>query len=323
MQKTTKQIKNFKLQEIHMRDPYILTDTSDKTYYLYGTTSVCNGAADIDPYFEVWSSKDLVNFEGPYAAFKPEKGFWGVKDYWAPEVHEYKGKYYMFASFKGGIGENRGTAILKADSPAGPFYEWSNGPVTLKGHECLDGTLYVDPSGKPWIVYCLEWTSAYFGKIMALPLAEDLRNAENQNPITIVDTELDILPWIRHMSDPRVEKIGYLTDAPFLHRNPDGSLVLLWSSYSIPKWNRTGQGGYVVARCISKSGDINGPWSHDLSMLLDENAGHCGVFRDLNGELRLVCHCNDTEHGSEYPVIYKLIQNNDNISISRSERKDD
>lgn len=316
MEMTTKQIHMFKLQDIPMRDPYIFADIVDKTYYLFGTTCVCNGAADIDPYFEAWRSKDMVNFEGPYAVFRPEKGFWGVRDYWAPEVHEYQGKYYMFASFKGGIGENRGTAVLKADSPAGPYHEWSDGPVTLKGHECLDGTLYVDPSGKPWVVFCLEWTSAYFGKILALPLSEDLSSSESQDAITIVDTKTDYIPWIRRMYDPRVEKMGYLTDAPFLHRNPDGSLLLLWSSYSVYKWGGKGKGGYAIACCTSRSGKISGPWSHETNLLLDENSGHCSIFKDFSGELRLICHCNDTEHGREHPVIYKLKQNDNGVSVT-------
>lgn len=316
MIETTKKIRTYRLQELKMRDPFIFADSSDQTYYLFGTTGVCNGAADIDPYFEVWRSKDLISFEGPYAAFQPEKNFWGVKDYWAPEVHRYGQQFYMFASFKGGPKENRGTGILIADHPAGPYRDHSRKAVTLVGEECLDGTLYLDENQKPWIVFCQEWTSRYYGKIKALPLTDDLSAPLTQQAVTLVDTETDNLPWIRHMSDPRVEKIGYLTDAPFLHKMPGGSLLLLWSSYSIDHWNESGQGGYVVAQCHSATGSIEGPWTHLPTMLLDEDAGHAALFYDFAGELRLICHCNDTKHGREYPVIYRVIQNGATLTIA-------
>ena len=53
----------------------------------------------------------------------------------------------MFASFKA-AGVCRGTQILVADHPKGPFVPHSDGPVTPRDWECLDGTLYVDPGGK-------------------------------------------------------------------------------------------------------------------------------------------------------------------------------
>jgi hypothetical protein len=304
------------LNKIYMRDPFILTDYSRGYYFLYGTSMhICDGAANIDPYFEVYISDNLDTFYGPYKAFEPQKGFWGVKNYWAPEVYPYQGKYYMFASMKGGIGEDRGTGILAADLPEGPFYDYSHGHVTLEGHECLDGTFYIDDQGKPWIVFCHEWTETYYGKIKALPLAEDLTKPLHQEAVIIVDTEKDPLPWIRNMYDSRVNKTGLLTDAPFLMRLKNGSLLLLWSSYSIPNYSETGQGGYVIASCISENGSIIGPWRHQKKLLLDRNTGHSSLFRSLNGALKLVSHCNDTVHGHEHPVIFDVLEKNDTIEI--------
>lgn len=295
-----------KLGDIHMRDPFIFTDKARGLYFLFGTAmEICDGAANVDPYFEVYVSTDLNNFEGPFAAFVPERGFFGVKHFWAPEVIEYGGSYYMFATFKGGIGEDRGTAILKADLPEGPYKPHSEGHVTLKGHECLDGTFYME-DGRPWIAFCHEWTEMYFGTIKALPLKEDLTASTEEEPIVLVDTEKDIIPWIRHMEDPRAEKKGYLTDAPFFHRTADGRLLLLWSSYSVRGYHETGGGGYVTAVCESLSGSVKGPWKHCEKLLLDENTGHSSLFYDLDGRLCLISHGNDTLHGCEYPVIYRV-----------------
>ena len=139
------------LDKIHLRDPFILPVNEEGKYYLYGTGwRLPNG-----PGFMVYTSNDLEIWEGPYPAFRRPAEFWSDRDYWAPEVHRYKGKYYMFASFKA---KNvcRGTQILICDTPSGPFRPISDGPVTPKDWECLDGTLFVDETGKPWMVFCHE-----------------------------------------------------------------------------------------------------------------------------------------------------------------------
>lgn len=302
-----------RLHELRMRDPFIFTDRERGMYFLYGTNmDTVDGAANIDPYFDFYVSEDLETFYGPYMAFNPPKGYWGVKHYWAPEVHAYRGKYYMFASFKGGIGEDRGTAVLIADRPEGPFVPLSNGHVTLKGHECLDGTLLID-EGKPYIAFCHEWTELYYGKIKALPMKDDLSASLDAEPIVIVDTEKDNIPWIRLMRDDRVSKEGLLTDAPFFHRLPGGKLLMTWSSYS--KKEAGGCGGYVIAGLISDSGRIAGPWRHLPELLLDRDVGHSALFRDLGGQLMLVSHANDSEHGNESPIIVHVTESEERITI--------
>lgn len=303
-----------KLHELRMRDPFIYTDNERGLYFLYGTNmDVVDGAANIDPYFDFYVSEDLETFFGPYMAFNPPRGYWGVKHYWAPEVHRYHGKYYMFATFKGGIGEDRGTAVLVADKPEGPFTPLSDGHVTLKGHECLDGTLFVDGDGKPYIAFCHEWTELYYGKIKALPMREDLSATLDVEPITIVDTEKDDLPWIRLMRDDRVSKTGLLTDAPFFHRLPGGKLLMTWSSYS--KAEIGGCGGYVIAGLVSDSGCIEGPWRHLPELILDRDVGHSALFYDLNGQLRLVSHANDSAHGHESPIILPVTETEERIIV--------
>lgn len=311
MIKGIKEIKQYDVKDIHVRDSFIFTDRENERYLLFGTNDVSNGAADLNPFFEVYTSKDLKTFEGPYVAFYPKKGFWGVRHYWAPEVHEYKGKYYMFASFKGGIDEDRGTAILVSDRPEGPYEEHSKGHVTLKGHECLDGTLYIDKKGKPWIVFIHEWTEMYYGKIKALPLSDDLTHPLTQDALTIFDLEFDRPGWIRTISDDRAGKSGYLTDAPFMHRMENGDLIMLWSSYSVENYkNSGGKGGYVVAMVKSESGDIQGPWKHAEMPVFDINYGHVALFRNLDGELMLSGHGDDTHHGSEHSLFFKVKEEN-------------
>ena len=153
------------LSEIHLRDPFVLL--VQDTYYLYGTRgATCWGPATG---FDVYESRDLISWSDPQPCFENDGTFWADRNYWAPEVHVRDGKYYLFASFKS-ESRRRGTAILKADSPLGPFRPWSDGPVTPAEWECLDGTYFADEEGRPYMVLSHEWVQAGDGEIWALPL---------------------------------------------------------------------------------------------------------------------------------------------------------
>ena len=126
-----------KTKEIQIRDPFILKD--NQQYFLYGSTDKNIWAENIGTGFDVYVGNNLKDWAGPYPGFRPKDDFWGIDNFWAPEVYKYKEAYYMFASFRG-KDKMRGTAILKAESPIGPFLEWRDGPVTPKEWMSLDGT---------------------------------------------------------------------------------------------------------------------------------------------------------------------------------------
>ena len=163
-----------KREDINIRDPFILTDRENGVYYLYGTSGDAR-RKELGYGFDVFVSRDLEEFSEPTVVFSPSDGFWGKYDFWAPEVHFYKGKYYMFASFKAD-GKCRATHILRSDSPMGPFVPVSDTPATPAGQECLDGTLYVE-DGIPYIVYSHEWLQVKDGEMCARRLSDDLTEA--------------------------------------------------------------------------------------------------------------------------------------------------
>ena len=118
-----------KSEEIRIRDPFILTDTKNGFYYMYGTTYI--DANSQDKGFDCYRSRNLEQWEGPFAAFRPEHDFWADLNFWAPEVYLYHEAYYMLASFKSHDPMvARGTQVLKAEYPEGPFLPVSSRPVT-------------------------------------------------------------------------------------------------------------------------------------------------------------------------------------------------
>lgn len=287
-----------KLKDIHLRDPFIFTDRIEAVYYLIGT-DFPESIADIEPHFSYYKSTDLVEWEGPTVLFQPENGFWGCRNFWAPELHLIEGVYYLVASFKGAINTRRASLILKADSPEGPYMPVSNEPITPLEWEALDATLYVDRSGVKWVIYCHEWTQNYYGRIAAQSLSDNLSSVTSE-PHLLVDMQKQ--EYFRLFTDPRVNKKGYLTDAPFMFEWKE-CLYMMWSSYGDPAKGYSG--GYTINLTQSLSGDVLGPWSA-TEIVLDENIGHPSLFETFSGERMICAHNHDTEHGKERPVLLRL-----------------
>ena len=268
------------LAEIQIRDPFVLPVRSAGCYYLYGTT-------DEDPWqgpgtgFDCYRSRDFLLWEGPFPAFRPGPDFWADTNFWAPEVHVRGDQFFLLASFKA-AGRCRGTQVLVAAAPEGPFVPWSDGPVTPPGWDCLDGTLHVDADGVPWMVFCHEWTQVRDGTMCALPLSSDLRRAAGP-PVQLF--QASDAPWVHRL--PGYESVFYVTDGPFLHRTADGTLWLMWSSF--------GTSGYAMGLARSGSGTVLGPWTHEPAPLWSEDGGHGMFFRAFDGRLFLTLHQpNDT-----------------------------
>lgn len=273
--------------EINIRDPFVLVH--EGRYYLYGTRgATCWGPADG---FDVYTGTDLEHWDGPVECFHNDGTFWADRNYWAPEVYAYQGAFFMFASFKNDR-VRRGTAILKADSPLGPFRPHSEGCVTPPAWECLDGTLYVSPEGKPYMAFCHEWVQAGDGEICAIPLTDDLKAAAGEPFLLFRASEAPWCKVVHHSSGIS----GCVTDGPFFWRTGDGTLLCLWASFS--------EGGYTEAVAVSDSGDITGRFTQTTPLFMDDG-GHGMIFRGLDGQLYLTLH-SPNEHLLERPFFYPI-----------------
>jgi beta-xylosidase len=293
-----------RLSSIHLRDPFLLPVPDEGVTYLFGST-------DPDPWnppglgFDCWRSADLVEWEGPIAAFRPPPDFWADRKFWAPEVHFYQGRYFMFASFKA-TDAARGTAVLAADSPAGPYVPWSDGPVTPRDWECLDGTLYVDPDGEPWIVYCHEWLQVVDGRMIAQRLTPDLLETTGE-PVELF--RASSAPWVG-AGDPAglYDEPAYVTDGPWLHRLASGTLIMLWSSGNT-------SGSYAMGIARSLTGDVLGPWEHQAEPLWADDGGHGMIVRALDGRLLVTLH-QPNQTPLERPVFAEIEETEHSIVLA-------
>jgi acetyl esterase/lipase len=269
------------LADIRVRDPFILADRESQTYYLYaqGGNRALNDDADLG--VEVYRSRDLARWSTPKTVFeRPKKGFWGKPAIWAPEVHKLDGVYYMFASFNGRGG--RGTQILRAVEPDGPFVANGEHANTPPEQRALDGTPWIDEDGTHWMVYCHEWSQIKDGGVLALRMSKDWSRRIG-DPLTLFHASQ--APWVH----PYPKGDTYVTDGTFLHRMKNGTLAMIWSSFVSAK----GKKGYAIGQAVSESGTVAGPWRHVETPLFGgqgEDGGHAMILRDFAGDLLLVFH---------------------------------
>ena len=258
-----------KRDDIRIRDPFVLTDIENQCYYMYGTTALEPHSLKAKNTFSVYRSRDLENFEEPKIIFDGSKcNFWADRDFWAPEVYRYNGKYYLFGSCKAD-GKCRATHIFVCDTPDGEFVPLTEQPITPKDWECLDGTFWVE-DGVPYIVFSHEWKQVIDGEIWAMPLSSDLKKAAGE-PFML----------FRASDNPNVSQThtgAYITDGPFLYTE-NGRLQMLWSSIY--------QGRYLVLQAESDS--LKGKWVHGGSRF-DFDGGHAMLFERLDGTRMISLH---------------------------------
>jgi beta-xylosidase len=285
-----------RLPEIQLHDPWIIADRTSRTYYLYSSASRrITGEARTGTLY--YKSKDLATWEGPFIAFVAPTDSWAdpAVNAWAPEVHAYKGKYYLFTTLhnpktplatRDSTRPNsmRATIIAVSDSLGGPFVlTRKDAPITPANFMTLDGTLYVDRAGKPWMVYAHEWIQKVDGTMEAIPLNDDL-SAATGPPIHLF--KASDAPWINAQMTPSTSENHYVTDGPELFRTKSGVLLMLWASYMR---NELGRNGYVQTIARSKSGELEGPWEQ-LTPLVGNDSGHGMLFRTFDGTLMLIVH---------------------------------
>jgi len=294
---------NLKLSDFYVHDPWILAHQESKTYYLY--TSARRSDTGENRYgVMTYKSKDLEHWEGPHIAFLIPDGTWANPAHgaWAPEVHVYKGKYYLFVTLHNrdktidqpqkewniGVTHNgaaypphmRGTQIFVSDSPTGPFKPIPGSPDrphTREDFMTLDGTLYIEDD-VPWMVYCHEWIQLIDGTMEAVRLKPDLSAAVG-DPIYLF--KASNAPWFKTQKKVGKQPRIYVTDGPFLYKTKKGKLLMLWSSYR--------NGLYVQTIAHSVSGKLQGPWGQ-YDPIVGDDSGHGMIFKTFDNRLMLVLH---------------------------------
>ncbi len=303
-------------EDINLRDPFIYADrgadSETDTYVMVGTITYDGGQGfDVyttnDPTFRVWSD--------PRPAFRRPAGFWGESQFWAPEIVPYNGSYYLFGAASSST-VSHGMFVLKADSPAGPYTPHSSfqSPITDPGFFSIDGTLFLDDVGDPWMVYSSDRSvdrNHILHDMRAVRMQPDLKQ-------TILATDRKLFdatafPHITDLGHPPAGQTLKIVDGPELYRSKNGSLLLVWSSFT--DINGPGRSDYAVTIARSSNGRLDGTWVQETEPLFASHGGHGSIFRDLTGQLRLSLH-QPNSGAAAYPSFIPIYDQGDTVRFT-------
>lgn len=279
-----------KLNEIRVRDPFLLTD--GKVRYLTGTTAA--DALGRAPRLCVYRSDDGVDY-ARCGTLIPGGVLDGYRDFWAPEIHRWHGRYYLIITVsRDDLG--RGCIILHSDRPDGGFQPLTGNYITPAGWGCLDATLFV--TGRvPYLCFSNEWitpiTGDGDGALYMMRLTDDL-TAPAGAPHKIVSGRYSPHTVAIEGDFGGEHRRGYVAEAPWLYETADG-IVLLWSTFT--------DTGYAVIRSVSREG-VFGEYRFDR-ILFRDNGGHAMCFTDPDGRDCVILHCPNTPP-DERPLILPL-----------------
>ena len=276
---------NFKNPMLKGADPFILFYQGK--YYMYCTTEnerELIGANDFSTDtpegdgIYVYVSDDLKNWTRQGYALKKGDTI-GEKWFWAPEVLEYRGKFYMVYASEEHI------AIASADHPLGPFTQENK--RWLREGMAIDGSFFVDDDGAVYLYYVrLDGQN----KIFVAKLKDDLSEIEEEYPHCLICAEE---PW---------ETLDCLiAEGPFTLKHKG----LYYLTYSC---NHTRCIDYAVGYAVSES--PIGPFKkYDKNPILIRNGhlkgvGHHSFFRANDGTLYCAYHCHNINSDNFKPRMF-------------------
>lgn len=178
------------LQVAEIGDPFILP--AGGRYYLFATGGTVG--------YNVWQSDDLRSFTNRQKAFR--KADWASGDYWAPEVYEHQGSYYMFFSARRKADSSLRVGVAVATQPEGPYTDPLGQPLFDFGYAAIDASLFIDEDGTPYLYYSRDCSENLVGHrheshVYVVRLADDLLSIKGEAQLLTVPD----LPWELHSGD--------------------------------------------------------------------------------------------------------------------------
>jgi xylan 1,4-beta-xylosidase len=216
------------------------------------------------PLFPLLRSRDLVNWEHVGNIFE-RRPDWAVGNFWAPELHEHKGRFYVYY-----VGRKRGgplsLAVATADTPTGPWTD--HGPMIGQEAGSIDAFPVVNTDGTRYLIW-----------------KEDGNSRNKPTPL-----------WIQKLSEDGLKLAGdmkelFHNDAPWENNLVEGPAVIRRGDY----WYLFYAGNACCGRgCnygqgVARAKNLLGPWEKYANnpIIIGNNTwkcpGHGTLVRDTAG----------------------------------------
>ena len=244
-------------------DPSIIRVGKD--YWATATTS------EWAPEFPILHSRDLVNWETVGAVFH-ERPQWSVGNYWAPEISEDKGRFFVYY-----VGRKKDgplcVAVATAAKPTGPYTD--HGPLVCQEDGSIDPVPVTDERGQRYLIW-----------------KEDGNSRSQPTPL-----------WAQRLSDDGTKLIGekkelLRNDAPWEAQLVEGPYVLRHNGWFYLFYSGNACCGRECnyALGVARARHLLGPWEKNpANPILAGNEtwkcpGHGSIVTDERGRTFLLYH---------------------------------
>ncbi|HEY1202867.1 MAG TPA: glycoside hydrolase family 43 protein, partial [Niastella sp.] len=249
---------------------------------LYGTVGL-----NSDSGFKAYSSVDkkVWKDEG-YVLRKGES--YGTKGFWAPQILQHQGKFYMAYT------ANEHIAIASANSPLGPFTQKEQKPLDAPVR-MIDPYIYIDQTGKIFLYHVRLQDG---NRIFVAELDKELSSIDAATAKECINASL---PWEdtqnvkwKVAEGPTVilhDGLYYMIYSANDFRNPDYAIGYATATSPTGPWTKSSNSPIISRKNIG----ING-------------TGHGDVLMDANGKMFYVfhVHASDTKVAPRRTAIVEL-----------------
>jgi xylan 1,4-beta-xylosidase len=224
------------------------------------------------PEFPILHSRDLVNWQVVGAVFQ-KRPTWATGNFWAPEISEHRGRYYVYYTARRKHGPLC-VAVASALNPAGPYAD--HGPLVCQEIGSIDAMAVTDEHDERYLI----WKEDGNSRQQPTPIWAQKLNEEGTK-LTGSRTEL-----IRN--DPKSWEGGVVEGAFILRR---GGWFYLFYSGNACCGRRC---NYALG--VARARKLLGPWEKNpANPILAENRnwqcpGHGSIVTDERGRDFLLYH---------------------------------
>ncbi|MFA5858376.1 MAG: glycoside hydrolase family 43 protein [Elusimicrobiota bacterium] len=269
-------------------DPFVLKSYDGK-YYCY-PTSASDG-------YRVWTSTDAIYWKGLGKVYTTKPSSWAKAQFWAPEVVEYNGKYYMYYSARSTVEKIKGNmhiGVAVSTSPAGPFLDEHNQPVFDYGYSVIDAHVFFDDDGKKYLYYSRDCST---NRVENRNESHIYGIELNDNMVSVKGEPVLLLKPEQHWEKPNYHTLW--NEGPFMVKYK-GTYYLMYSGQCYAsRW-------YAVGYAVSQQplGQFaKYPHNPILAAEWDKvsGPGHHSVFLSPDGKEMFIAyhtHTDITKHGS-------------------------
>jgi Predicted beta-xylosidase len=247
-------------------DPHVMY--YENVYYLYGTDTA--NSPNMQTGIKVYTSTNLVNWTERGYALRNEDS-WGSKQFWAPEVIERNGVFYMYYAVEEHL------AVATSDSPLGPFKQDVQEPIHPNTKE-IDAHIFTDDDGKTYM-YFVRFNNN--NHILVAEMNDDLKTIKE-------DTIQFVFAPTQEWENSQKAPVASINEGPFVIKHK-GTYYMTYSGnhFQSPDYGV----GYATAPTPM------GPWTkYEFNPIMKSNelvpgAGHHSLIQSPDGtELFMVYH---------------------------------